>query len=56
MERELLVPFCEYRGFQIFHSWFWGVIEFPDWDEMFDYLDDLKDYIDYCLDFEEEYL
>lgn len=54
MERGLLIPFCEYRGFQIYHAQFWGVIELPSWDDIFDCLDDLKDYIDYCLDFEEE--
>lgn len=48
----LIIPREVYRGLTIFESYpgYYNVVELPDWDDVFDDLDDLKDYIDFCVE------
>jgi hypothetical protein len=52
--KALLLPYQEYRGFTIFRTpGYFCVIERPNWDDCFETLKEVKDYIDYCLEFNE---
>lgn len=50
----LIIPFKEYRGFHLFEvPRFINVIEQPNWDDVFHSVEEVENYIDYCLDMNE---
>lgn len=47
----LVIPREVYRGFTIYESYpgYYNVAELPDWDDVFNDLGELKEYIDFCF-------